>query len=169
VVQRIEVSTWCSATTTRTLATSTSAGGQISSLETVRRGRDLRSFESWQNVLTLQTVCSSRGADKFSDPVARLRELLRRGKLTPDGTPRFAGMSVQRLAYSAGSLRVVVLVQRNGSAPVAMITDLAGGRDRTVVRFTGRTSLPNTAESQKRLAMAPHPGARIVRLARACS
>jgi hypothetical protein len=168
VVQRIEVSTWYSATTTHTLATSTSADGRTSSLETVRRGRLLRSFESSQNVLTLQTVCSSSPAGNFSDPVARLRELLRQGRLTPDGTQRFAGVSVQRLAYSAGPLHIVFLVHKSGSAPVAMITSLSGGRDRTVVRFTGRASLPKTAASQTLLAMAPHPGARIVRLARAC-
>jgi hypothetical protein len=168
VTQRVNVSTWYSSTTTRTVATSATAGGQTSSLETVRRGRQLRTFESLQNVLTLQRLCSAPGADSFSDPVARLRELLREGKLTPDGTQRFAGVAVQRLAYSAGPLHVVFLVQRIGSAPLAMITDVAG-RDRTVVRFTGRVSLPATAENQKRLAMAPHPGARVVRLAPACS
>ncbi len=175
--QHARTETFYSATHERSVGTSIGprSGREVRFLEVVRTPRDIRSYESGANTLTIQANCRPSTASPRStvaDPIATFKTLIQRDRVALRGTTTFDGRRVSRLVATEAGQRFVYLVSPKTGKPVAMtlrpLANLVPGAPftGTVVRFTSYRHLPLDASSRTQLEMRPHPTATIIKLGR---
>lgn len=151
------------------------SGRAVRFVEVVRTPREIRSYESGANTLTIQPNCWPSGRFPRStavDPIAQYKSLYQRHRISRRGTTTFDGRRVSRLVADDADQRFVFLVTPKTGEPVAMtVRPLAlivpgASFTGTVVRFTSYRHLPLDASSRAQLKMRPHPGAKLIKLGR---
>jgi hypothetical protein len=165
------------ATQERSVGTSVGphSGRAVRFLEVVRTPREIRSYESGANTLTIQTNCRPSGAFPRStaiDAIAQYTSLYQRRRISQRGTTTFDGRRVSRLVANEAGQQFVYLVAAKTGEPVAMtlrpVATIVPGAPftGTIVRFTSYRLLPLDAASHAQLKMRPHAGAKTVQLGR---
>lgn len=166
-----------SATQERSVATSVGprSGREVRFLEVVRTPREIRSYESGANTLTVQANCRPSGAFRrltAVNPIAKFKALYQRHRISQRGTTTFDGRRVSRLVANENGQQFVYLVTMKTGEPVAMtlrpLANIVPGAPftGTVVRFTSYRHLPLDASSRTQLELRLHPGAKVIKLGR---
>ncbi len=175
--QHVQAEIAYSATQEHTVGTSIGprSGHAVRYLETAWTRREIRSYESDANTLTIQANCRPSGRFPRSttvDPIAKFNDLYRRHRINQRGTTTFDGRRVSRLVANEASQQFVFLVTPKTAEPVAMtlrpLANIVPGAPftGTVVRVLYQRHLPLDASSRARLEMRPHPAAKVINLGR---
>ena len=176
VYQHVQAEVSYSATREHSVGTSIGphSGRAVRYLEVVGTGREIRSYESGADTLTIQANCGASGAARSAvvDPIAEFNSLYRRHRISQRGTTIFDGRRASRLVANEAGQQLVFLVTPKAAEPVALmlrpLANIVAGAPftGTIVRFSYHRRLPLDASSRAQLEMRPHPGARIVNLGR---